>query len=484
MKIKNIKPEHKVSNNYKPWLVSSLLLLADIVAITLGFYLAFLIRYALIPILGGTVELEILSPLLWMLIIIIPVLFLIAGLYPGVGRTGLTEFREIFSIITLSFTVLGFSVFVIGYGSLFSRAVFLLSWFFTAILILVFRLILHNRGSLKSWWGAPIAIFGERIAIDEVLAHIFSSRRLGYKPVAIVSKEIVKNPDRFTNIPSFVYSPELLQDLSNQGIKTAVISSPTIDLPKNQNKLLHDISLNFRYVLYVMRDSPLSSLDVRMVDIEGHPAIHAQYNLLNPLYQLIKRVLDLLICIITLVFSILIFSFIALAIRFDSPGPVVFIQQRIGKNGKVFNLFKFRTMEIEAESKLEEILQNNEELQKEFIKHRKIRRDPRITSVGKFLRKTSLDELPQIFNVLKGEMSLVGPRAYLPSEKSLIGESDKVIQRVAPGLTGWWQVMGRHEVPFETRLQMDEYYISNFSLWMDAYIGIKTIWVVISGSGV
>lgn len=233
-----------------------------------------------------------------------------------------------------------------------------------------------------------------------------------------------------------------------------------------------------------MGNSPLSSLDVRIVDIEGHPAIHAQYNLLNPFFQIIKRIADLLICFITLIFSFLLFLGIALAIRFEFPGPVVFIQKRMGKNGQLFDCFKFRTMVVDAEFKLEDLLQSDERIREEFRKHHKIRNDPRLTSVGKFLRKSSLDELPQIINVIHGNMSLVGPRAYLPSELNRMGDYAKVINRVRPGLTGWWQVMGRHEVTFEKRLQLDEYYISNFSLWMDVYIFIKTIWVVISGSGV
>ena len=110
--------------------------------------------------------------------------------------------------------------------------------------------------------------------------------------------------------------------------------------------------------------------------------------------------------------------------------------------------------------------------------------DPRITRVGRIIRKLRIDELPQFFNVLKGEMSLIGPRAYMPSEASKMGDYTATILRIRPGLTGWWQVTGRHETTFEQRLRMDEYYISNWSLWMDTYILLKTVWVILSGRGV
>jgi len=197
----------------------------------------------------------------------------------------------------------------------------------------------------------------------------------------------------------------------------------------------------------------------------------------------LKRLLDLLLCAISLVFTFPLFLVLAFLIRLDSPGPAVFVQKRLGKNGLEFDLLKFRTMCIDADMKLPTILENDGTLRHEYEKYHKLKNDPRVTRIGKFLRKTSLDELPQLWNVIRGEMNLVGPRAYLPSERAKMGEYVNVIHRVAPGLTGWWQVMGRHDVEFESRLKMDEYYISNFSLWMDFFIVIKTVWIVLTGKG-
>ena len=136
-----------------------------------------------------------------------------------------------------------------------------------------------------------------------------------------------------------------------------------------------------------------------------------------------------------------------------------------------------------AEEILDTYLNNNPEAYAEYKEFHKLNDDPRITGLGKFLRKYSLDELPQLWNVLRGDMSLVGPRAYMPSELEDIGDFTDNILRVRPGMTGWWQVMGRHTTTFQARLRMDEYYISNWSLWMDLYIFYKTIWVVFGGTG-
>ena len=140
-------------------------------------------------------------------------------------------------------------------------------------------------------------------------------------------------------------------------------------------------------------------------------------------------------------------------------------------------------MIMNAEAELQRLLDTDPHARQEYLLHHKLEFDPRITQVGKVLRKYSLDELPQLWNVLRGEMSLIGPRAYMPAEINDIGDYLDIILKVRPGMTGWWQVMGRHQTTFADRLRMDEYYISNWSLWMDLYIFYKTFWVVLGGTG-
>lgn len=247
---------------------------------------------------------------------------------------------------------------------------------------------------------------------------------------------------------------------------------------------MHEISLIFPKLIFSMHDSFLGVLLMRVIDVDGKPALFAQYNLLSNFSQTVKRITDIFLSLLLAIVALPLLGVICLLIKLDSPGSIIFRQERLGKNGKIFQLFKFRTMTINSEERLEKLLAHDEQAKSEYQKYHKLRNDPRITRIGKFLRKISLDELPQFINVIKGEMSWVGPRAYLPSELASMKDYAQIIHRVKPGMTGWWQVMGRHKVSFDDRLRMDEYYISNFSLLMDFYILIKTIFIVLGGHGV
>lgn len=164
-------------------------------------------------------------------------------------------------------------------------------------------------------------------------------------------------------------------------------------------------------------------------------------------------------------------------------GPVFYCQNRIGKDGKLFKMYKFRSMVVGAEKKLEEYLEQNEEAKKEYAEYKKLKNDPRITRVGRFIRKTSIDEFPQFINVLKGEMSLVGPRPYLPGEKEDMNGFYKYITSCKPGLTGFWQISGRSEVTFTDRLDMDMKYYSKHSLKDDIKILNKTVMKIVKKEG-
>lgn len=478
-----MKPNFIFKNSYKPWLVSLTLWMSDVFSVLLSFFSAYLIRSLLIPKMGGEINLEMIFPMLWMLIVVITAVFIISGLYPGSGRTGIIELSLIIRIVTVSYGILGLSFYVLGSADRISRLVFIMAWFFSCIYISFFRLFLHNRGSLLSWWNQPIMLVGSKKDVLGAIHRFQGARRMALNPVCglILSKDY--QPEVINGVPFFQNSSELQTEIKMAGVQLAVFVSHSSEMDKYQKEQLYLLSLTFPNLLYVMGESPLSSLSMQVLDLDGLPALKVRYNLLNPWSARGKRFVDLVICLISLVFSLPFFLILALLIRIDSPGPIIYIQKRMGKNGTIFNLYKFRTMIVNADAKLEELLKSDEKLSNEYRKYHKFRNDPRITRVGNFLRKTSLDEFPQIWNVICGEMSLVGPRAYLPAEKEQMGESAQLIHRVKPGLTGWWQVMGRHDVTFQRRLKMDEYYISNFSLWMDFYILLKTVWVVVAGKG-
>lgn len=205
----------------------------------------------------------------------------------------------------------------------------------------------------------------------------------------------------------------------------------------------------------------------------------------NIAYRFVKRIIDILAGIVgvLLLIPIIIVVEALRIIKKENDGPLFYTQLRIGKNGKQFKMYKFRSMCMNADERLKEYLQENEEARKEYKKYKKLRCDPRITKVGKVLRATSLDEFPQFINVLKGDMSLVGPRPYLPREQKEMGEYYIGIIKVKPGITGPWQIKGRSKITFEDRLKMDFEYANKSSLLRDAKILVKTFTKVIDKDG-
>ena len=195
-------------------------------------------------------------------------------------------------------------------------------------------------------------------------------------------------------------------------------------------------------------------------------------------YKIIKTIFDLFFALIFLVVSSPIFISIALLVKLSSRGPIFFLQKRVGKNKKTFNCIKFRTMHPEAEDILENLIVNNEALRKEFEETHKLKNDPRITNIGKFLRKTSLDEIPQFLNVIKMEMSIVGPRPIVKKEILKYGKSYKKVISIKPGITGLWQVSGRNNLSYKRRVTLDCLYVDNMSPIIDLRIIIRTFGVI------
>lgn len=203
------------------------------------------------------------------------------------------------------------------------------------------------------------------------------------------------------------------------------------------------------------------------------------------IYKGIKRIIDIiggLVGTIALI-PLTIIIYIARKILHEDDGPIFYEQLRIGKDGKAFKMYKYRSMVVGADEKLFKYLEENEEARKEYKEYKKLKNDPRVTKVGNFIRKTSLDEFPQFINVLKGEMSLVGPRPYLPREKEDMGEYYTYIIQSRPGITGYWQITGRSDVTFEDRLKMDYDYNKKKSLKTDLKILIKTVLNVVKKEG-
>lgn len=212
-------------------------------------------------------------------------------------------------------------------------------------------------------------------------------------------------------------------------------------------------------------------------------AFEIENNLANAFNVFIKRCFDILVSILMLPFLFVSVTVLALLIRLDSRGPAIFSQERIGEKGKIFKCFKFRTMYVDVEERLTELFTQDPEAKREWEERWKLKEDPRVTKIGKLLRSTSLDELPQVLNVLKGEMSLVGPRPYLPREKEEMGVHDQTILLTKPGITGLWQVSGRSNTGFDYRIALDLWYVRNWNVWLDIVILFKTIRIVLKREG-
>ncbi len=201
-----------------------------------------------------------------------------------------------------------------------------------------------------------------------------------------------------------------------------------------------------------------------------------------PFWNAVKSVIDFLGAFLALILLSPLFIFIVYKIRKDG-GPAFYTHERIGKNGKAFHCIKFRSMVINSKEILDELLANDPEARAEWERDFKLRNDPRITAIGKFIRKTSLDEIPQLLNVLKGEMSLIGPRPVIAEERKYYGDRWDEFLSVKPGMTGLWQVSGRNDTGYDERVRLDIDYIRNWSLWTDIVIAWKTIFVIINPKG-
>lgn len=226
-----------------------------------------------------------------------------------------------------------------------------------------------------------------------------------------------------------------------------------------------------------------SSEEIKVCETKKY--IENTKNITTKIYEVVKRTIDIIGSLVGIVFlaPITIIIYIVRFILRENDGPLFYSQKRIGQNGEYFKLYKYRSMCKDAEDKLAIYLAENEEARKEFSENQKLQNDPRITKLGNVLRKTSLDELPQVINILKGDMSFVGPRPIVDGEIEKYGDLRNKFLSVKPGLTGYWQVNGRSNTTYEERIEMELYYVDNKSLWLDIKILFKTFISVLKKEG-
>jgi Undecaprenyl-phosphate galactose phosphotransferase WbaP len=352
---------------------------------------------------------------------------------------------------------------------------FAISFIFSIIALPAFRELAKRIFSRFKWWGVPVVVYSTNNSANYIIDKLFANRHLGYFPVIILDTEINKNSE-YRDIPVFsANDPEIQEIIHDFNIKVAIICDYHGDFKPLMAK--------YRYTIIVAKKQNNFTSTQHLKDIAGIIGFASTHNLTFKYNLLIKRFLDVFFILFFIPVLLPVFFIIAVMVKLTSPGPVFYKHKRIGKNGKEFNCLKFRSMCINSQEILEHILATDPKMKAEWEKDRKFVNDPRITKFGKILRKTSLDELPQLINILIGQMSFVGPRPVTEPELEKYGEYKDYVLSVDPGLTGMWQISGRSDTGYEERISFDTYYIQNWSIWLDVWILIKTVWVVIKGKG-
>jgi len=273
---------------------------------------------------------------------------------------------------------------------------------------------------------------------------------------------------------------KVVQDMKVDEVVVAIPSAKREFL----SRVLHMVNMRVKNVSYIPDIYMLATFSAYMRDIDGLPIVSAPRGLMNPINRFLKNVMDYVGATVALVLFSPIFLYVAWKIKKDDGGIVIFNQIRTGKDLTRFSMYKFRTMVPNAEEKLAEILKD-ENVKREYEVAFKLKDDPRITKIGRFLRRSSLDELPQLLNVLKGEMSLIGPRPFVPQEiEPRYGNMAQQVYSVKPGLSGMWQVSGRNDIlDYQQSRDLDLYYIHNWSIWLDIVILFRTLQILIKADG-
>lgn len=409
------------------------------------------------------------------------------GLYPGYGLDQAEELRrQTYALLaTLAFA----AVFALAFhiGDAISR--FLLALVFIGLLVLS----PFARRFVKGWmmkhgvWGKPVVILGageSELRVEELLGKEWM---LGYRPVAVFGAGSGGWPaaveEGHEGTPSEGVLAEAVELSREHRVDTVFLAMPHV--PREYLAVLANLaSVHFRSVMIIPDLAGVTNSAVVARDIAGTLGVEVRHNLLDPTVRQAKRALDVAATLCGGLVILPFFLLLAGLVWLESRGNSVFYRdQRMGRDGKLFSCIKFMTMVPDAEGVLARLLEEDPEARKEYARYHKLRVDPRVTRIGRVLRKTSLDELPQLWNVLRGEMSLVGPRPYLPRESSEIGMTQGEILRVYPGITGPWQVGGRNDTSFGERVQIDAHYVRNWSIWLDLVIFAQTARCVLFRGG-
>jgi undecaprenyl-phosphate galactose phosphotransferase len=453
------------------------LIIADLVMFTLAFKLATALRAWVFPLIySGFPEGAPSSSLVvhWWFFPLWLFIFLYEGLYNGLPFWD--EVRKV-SLASLLATTGIFVVVSLGQLSDYvSRTVvvtmgMLMMCIYPFVRIQI-KAVMRGAGLLKK----RVLILGAGETGRLVLRTMRREPNLGYEVAGFLDDDPEKAGTEIdgTKVHSGVDSAE--RYIGKCDISEVVIAMPGAPARRHQ-ELINSLQHKVEHILFMpdLFGMAVMGTSVQHFFDEQAIALQVKNNLAQPANYYAKRAFDYIVgSTLALVLALPMLA-ISIAIRATSRGPALFVQSRIGRYGRLFPCYKFRTMHMDADEMLKDILEANPGARAEWDEYWKLSDDPRVTAVGRFLRRTSLDELPQILNVLRGEMSLVGPRPYLPREEDQLGESRDLILNVLPGITGLWQVSGRSSTTYQYRMALDTWYVRNWGMWLDVVILLKTI---------
>jgi len=418
---------------------------------------------------------------LWPLLGLFLLAYGVAGLYPAVCISPVDELRRICLSTTFTYLVLGAGIFLFQEGDTYSRGIFLMAWVFSLVGVLLGRLLVRQMLAPLPWWGYPVLILGGGRTGEMVIRTLKHQPSFGLKPLAVLDDDPDKGK-QLCGVP--IIGPLSVAPLlaKERDIHYAIVAMPGVRRERLLT-ILEQYGSTFPHLLMIPDLFGVASLWVGATDLGGILGLEIRQRLLLPGPRMTKALLDVVLTLVVGLALLPVIIVIAGLVKLDSRGPIFYGQKRLGQDGVYFKAWKFRSMVQNADAVLAAHLAVDADLRQQWQQDQKLRHDPRITRVGNFLRRTSLDELPQLWNVLRGEMSLVGPRPIVDEEIARYAEKYELYTQVLPGITGLWQVSGRNNVSYPERVNLDAYYVRNWSVWLDIYILLRTIWVVVIGDG-
>ena len=468
---------HRALKLWPSWRMTSTYLVSDMACLLLSFELSIAFRM----LLGAEIDILFYDDLLPLTGLLFGVAYWAAKLYPSIGFDPAEELRRQSLATSGVFLVIAASTFMLRGGERYSRGVFLIAWLLALVIAPFGRALARAVYSKREWWGIHAVVLGAGKTGLNIVERLRRQPGFGLRPVAALDDDPAKHGD-LAGIPvlgELSLGPALVKEY---GILYAIVAMPNVQCDRLL-ALLEKHAKTFRHLVVVPDLFGFCTMRVPSRDLGGVLALELNQQLLMPSARAIKRFMDLAGVLLGGVLVAPVIALFALSIKLDSRGPVFYGHTRIGSGGRKFKAWKFRSMFQDADARLHEYLSKHPELREEWERHFKLKNDPRVTRVGRFLRRTSLDELPQLWNVLVGQMSLVGPRPIVEEEVPRYADCFDLYQKVTPGMSGLWQVSGRTNTTYAERVALDTYYVRNWSPWLDAYILARTVKVVVAGKG-